>query len=589
MNTGTDSGQWACKNQTKLWQKSGNIKVAKNLPIKITSEIKVIPLSDTHAVMHLLFDFRTNNKDRSWSNRLPKGFGKSVPDFRQQPLKKIPAECKTPYGFHKLFLDDAFIKQLVKTSQQYAARKDRPEAATKITSSSMRTAMAIMYMTGYITPSTRRMYWEQREDTRNLAVKKAMPRSVFDEIVRNTCFTDQLKLVADDRLRKVRPLFDQLNRTAKRYVGQSERVTVDKATIKQHVLRQYVKDKPRHCGYNLWMMASSDGELLACQPHDGPNNSSSHIQEYGLGGQGPNVVLALAEQYGLSPGSKVYCGKQLVSLDLVDHMGARGYGITGPLGQKRLVHVPLPSEKEVLDKFKKGKAQAVYTEESTIVVAWRDHNQPVYLASNFDRLEPVGQCRRYSASSEQGLSLPQPNIGLQYSQWFGRVELVKIHEMNYPITTSVKKWSWPIYTWFLNMCMVQAWRLYRAHMKAKQVSEEEGENTKKRKRREVTMAEEISLLEFTRQVVEVTFQKHAEANDLIIPQREASAMLTAGALADIRYDSGRHLIRRSVIKGVCKQCKKRSQYRCYRCNVALHADCFFKFHVQEEEGEDTKF
>ena len=142
--------------------------------------------------MHLLFDFRTNNKDRSWSNRLPKGFGKSVPDFRQQPLKKIPAECKTPYGFHKLFLDDAFIKQLVKTSQQYAARKDRPEAATKITSSSMRTAMAIMYMTGYITPSTRRMYWEQREDTRNLAVKKAMPRSVFDEIVRNTCFTDQL-------------------------------------------------------------------------------------------------------------------------------------------------------------------------------------------------------------------------------------------------------------------------------------------------------------------------------------------------------------------------------------------------------------
>lgn len=25
----------------------------------------------------------------------------------------------------------------------------------------------------------------------------------------------------------------------------------------------------------------------------------------------------------------------------------------------------------------------------------------------------------------------------------------------------VKKWYWTIYAWFLNICMVQAWRLYR--------------------------------------------------------------------------------------------------------------------------------
>ena len=29
----------------------------------------------------------------------------------------------------------------------------------------------------------------------------------------------------------------------------------------------------------------------------------------------------------------------------------------------------------------------------------------------------------------------------------------------------VKKWYWCIYTWFLNITMVQAWRLYRAQMK----------------------------------------------------------------------------------------------------------------------------
>jgi hypothetical protein len=47
-------------------------------------------------------------------------------------------------------------------------------------------------------------------------------------------------------------------------------------------------------------MASTEGELLACQPYGG---ASTHIPDYGLG-QGPNVVLGLADQYGLLPGSK---------------------------------------------------------------------------------------------------------------------------------------------------------------------------------------------------------------------------------------------------------------------------------------------
>jgi hypothetical protein len=49
-------------------------------------------------------------------------------------------------------------------------------------------------------------------------------------------------------------------------------------------------------------LASSTGELLACQPYGG---STTNIPDYGLG-QGPNVIMGLSEQYGLLPGSKVY-------------------------------------------------------------------------------------------------------------------------------------------------------------------------------------------------------------------------------------------------------------------------------------------
>ncbi len=51
----------------------------------------------------------------------------------------------------------------------------------------------------------------------------------------------------------------------------------------------------------MWILATAEGELLACQPYGG---ASTKIRDYGLG-QGPNVVLGLCEQFGVLPGSKV--------------------------------------------------------------------------------------------------------------------------------------------------------------------------------------------------------------------------------------------------------------------------------------------
>jgi hypothetical protein len=209
-------------------------------------------------------------------------------------------------------------------------------------------------------------------------------------------------------------------------------------------------------------------------------------------------------------------------------------------------------------------------------------------------------------------------MNLAYNTHMGGVDLLDNSEKNYAITTRVKKWYWPVYTWFLNMCMVQSWRLYRAHMrertrlalmekeaqdivreremmdqeatKATKASidkeKKDREQSRKKWRSEEKKKEEISLLEFTRQVVELTIQKHgAEKDRAINSQKEASAMLSPGALKDVRYDSGRHLPRLTNIKGVCKNCKeqtgqeKRTLFRCDRCKVALHAECFLGFHT----------
>ena len=72
-------------------------------------------------------------------------------------------------------------------------------------------------------------------------------------------------------------------------------------------------------------MANPAGELLAVQPYAG---AKTMIPDVGLG-QGPNVVYGLADQFDISPGSKVACDNLFTSFDLLDHMTERGWGVLG--------------------------------------------------------------------------------------------------------------------------------------------------------------------------------------------------------------------------------------------------------------------
>ena len=197
---------------------------------------------------------RTHNKDRIWKKTKPQIFGMSVPDFEPQPLKTLPPDCLTPYDFHKLFLDDDFVDKVVNASKLYCVRKGRLEVAQRFNSNSLRVSVAIMHMTGYITPANRDMYWEQRPDTENSFVRDAMSKTTFTSIVANTVFVEQVEPDPEDKYWKVRLLFDQLNLSAKSWVRQSQKLSIDEGIIKYfgpHFLKQFMKGKPHRFGYKV--------------------------------------------------------------------------------------------------------------------------------------------------------------------------------------------------------------------------------------------------------------------------------------------------------------------------------------------------
>ena len=136
---------------------------------------------------------KKKNIERVWHTSMPKIFGMAVPDVEDQPLKILPEEVKSPYDFFTLFLTDQFVDKVVEMSKAYAVQKDKPDLLPKLTHNNIRLSHAIMFMTGYISPSNRRMYWEEREDTRNTLAKQARSRTTFEDLLKNTHFTDKVR------------------------------------------------------------------------------------------------------------------------------------------------------------------------------------------------------------------------------------------------------------------------------------------------------------------------------------------------------------------------------------------------------------
>jgi hypothetical protein len=109
--------------------------------------------------------------------------------------------------------------------------------------------------------------------------------------------------------------------------------------------------------------------------------------------------------------------------------------------------------------MERGEHCVVYSGESC-VVQWKD-NKAVYLASNCFSVKPMGVVNRYHGVEKGYKQVPCPRLIFEYNKHMGGVDLLDSGEKNYAITTRVRKWYWAIYTWFLNVSMVQAWRLFR--------------------------------------------------------------------------------------------------------------------------------
>ena len=191
---------------------------------------------------------RKKNKDRTWSRTPGAKFGEKIPIFQPvPPSSPVPDEATLPYDFLRLFITDGFLDKMVIRSKLYCVRRGAVEKMPFMTKDNILTSMAIMYMSGCMPVVQKEMWWQNRVDSQHPYIKKAMPRDTFRAVTSNTYFTTPEDQNPGDAFWKVRPLFDEINSTAKNLIQQTEYVSVDETMVRYfgpHPLKQAIREKP---------------------------------------------------------------------------------------------------------------------------------------------------------------------------------------------------------------------------------------------------------------------------------------------------------------------------------------------------------
>ena len=136
----------------------------------------------------------------------------------------------------------------------------------------MRLFLAMLLLSGYNVLPRRRMYWENSEDVKNDSMSRAMSRNRFEEILSVLHCCDNNNLNPEDKMTKVRPLYNLINERCLKYLSNLSSICVDESMLPyygRHSSKQRIVGKPVRMGYKMWVLAESSGYVVQFEPYQG--------------------------------------------------------------------------------------------------------------------------------------------------------------------------------------------------------------------------------------------------------------------------------------------------------------------------------
>ena len=159
---------------------------------------------------------KSKNVERKWSDKLP-AFTSAPVNKETKELERIEIELagKSPAEIFELIFDEEMLSLLMEQSILYARQNNRHDFSCTI--AEMKTFIGFLLFTGYHKLPREDMYWSLDPDCNIYVVRNSLSRKQFRDIKKNLHLQDNSDLEKNDKLCKVRPYLNLLNKKYKQF------------------------------------------------------------------------------------------------------------------------------------------------------------------------------------------------------------------------------------------------------------------------------------------------------------------------------------------------------------------------------------
>ena len=455
---------------------------------------------------------------------------------------------KSPYEIWEALFTPNILQHIISETNRYANR-DKNQPNFCVSEDEMRQFLGIIFISGYHTVPEESDYWSTQPDLCVPIVQNTMSRNRYLEIKKYIHFADNQNLTKGDKMSKISPLYNMINDNLVRFGIFHKLLSVDESMVPyfgRHSAKQFIRAKPIRYGYKLWVLCGNDGYPYNFQIYKGKEQNPQNLP---LGTRVIQNMVRIMRSYSDPLAHELYFDNFFTSYELMRKLASLNVRATGTIRQNRLCGAnKVLICKKALQKKERGNFDFC-TDGNVYLAKWHD-SSIVTIASNWETHMPVRKVKRRVKGGEK--EVDQPHVFSSYNKGMGGVDLLDRLSAYYRPSIRGKKWYWQLFTNFLNVTLIAAWRI---HCK---VSE--------KKMRHIDFRRNITLCllkgDFT--PISQPMPRGAEA----LPET-------------IRYDGKNHILG-STSQGRCKVCKINTKNMCEKCNVRLHAErgkrCFYIYH-----------
>ena len=164
----------------------------------------------------------------------------------------------SPFEIWRFLFAEEMINQIVCQTNLYGNR----DPNFYVTIEEIRKILGILLLSWYHSLPEEHHYWSRQQDLGVPIVANTMSKNRYHQIKKCLHFADNQNLTEGDKVSKIAPLYEMLNRNLIQFGIFNKLLSVNESMLPyfgRHSAKMFIRGKPIRFGFKIWCLCDSDG------------------------------------------------------------------------------------------------------------------------------------------------------------------------------------------------------------------------------------------------------------------------------------------------------------------------------------------